>query len=292
MQINEIQAFLAICDLGSFRAAAQQLHLTQPAVSKRLLALESRLGHRLLDRVSRGSALTEAGRAYLPHARRLLIEVDNSNRALDNLNDEIKGQLSLALSHHIALHRIPSILRAFVKKYPQVDVNIEFMGSEAACQEITQGRIELGVITLPQPPAPRLEQHEIWRDSLQVLVAPEHPLARQKNIKPQALAQYPALLPDESTYTHRVIAQALAPYGVVPQLRQTSNYLETLKMLAGIGLGWTALPDSMVDSSLQALNFTGLKLERSLGAVRHPQRSLSNAANALLELLGSLESSD
>lgn len=285
MQISEIQAFVAVCDLGSFRAAANRLHLTQPAVSKRMSTLESRLGHRLLDRVGRGSVLTEAGRAYLPHARRLLMEVDNSSRALDNLSDEVTGHLGLALSHHIALHRMSPVLREFVRRYPQVELDIEFLGSETACHAIAGGRLELAVITLPQPPMLGLEQHEIWRDSMQILVAPEHPLAKVEQPQPQSLANYPALLPDESTYTYRVVAEALAPFGVVPSLRHTSNYLETLKMLAGIGLGWTALPSSMADSSLHVLNFPALSLERSLGAVRHPQRSLSNAASALLELL-------
>lgn len=285
MQISEIQAFVAVCDLGSFRAAGQQLHITQPAVSKRLSTLESRLGHRLLDRVGRGSALTEAGRAYLPHARRLLMEVDNSRRALDNLSTEVTGQLGLALSHHVALHRIPPVLQTFVQRYPQVELDIEFLGSETACHAIAGGRLELAVITLPQPAIPGLEQREIWHDPLQILVAPEHPLAQAKRPQPQSLSNYPALLPDESTYTYRIVAQALARFSVTPQLRQASNYLESLKMLAAVGLGWTALPSSMADGSLQALDIPSLTLARSLGVVRHPGRSLSNAAKALIALL-------
>ncbi len=285
MQLNEIQAFVAICDQGFFRAAADSIHITQPAISKRLATLEARLGHRLFDRVGRGSALTEAGRAYLPHARKLLMEVENSNRALDNLSDNVSGRLGLALSHHIALHRIPPVLRRFRQTCPAVDMDIEFLGSETACQAIATGQLELAIITLPQPALPGLEQREIWRDDLQILVAPDHPLAKLKNIEPTALQDYPALLPDESTYTYRVVAQALLPYGVIPKLRQTSNYLETLKMLATIGLGWTALPKTMGDSSLQALNVRQLNLQRSLGFVRHPQRSLSNAANAFMALL-------
>jgi len=285
MQLNEIEAFVAICDLGSFRAAANAIHITQPAISKRLATLETRLGHRLLDRVGRGSALTEAGRAYLPHARKLLMEVENSSRALDNLSANVSGRLGLALSHHIALHRIPPILRRFKQAYPEVDLEIEFLGSETACRAIASGRLELAIITLPQPAMPGLEQREIWRDRMHILVAPDHALTKQENLTPAALINTPALLPDESTYTYGIVANALAPFGVKPDLRQSSNFLETLKMLASVGLGWTALPESMIDSSLQVLNFEGLNLERSLGAVRHPQRSLSNAANAFLELL-------
>lgn len=285
MQINEIQAFVAICEQGSFRAAAETLHLTQPAISKRLSSLEARLGHRLLDRVGRGSVLTEAGRAYLPHARRLLVEVENSRRALDNLSAEVSGRLGLALSHHIALHRIPPVLRRFMRDFPQVEVDIQFLDSETACRSVANGHLELAIITLPEPPIAGLEQREIWPDPMRVYVAPDHPLAALKHPTPQALADWPALLPDASTYTHRIVAHALKPFAVLPHVLQTSNYLETLKMLASIGLGWSALPISMADESLHALALPQLKLQRSLGAVRHPQRSLSNAAKALLERL-------
>lgn len=285
MQISEIQAFVAICDQGSFRAAASEIHITQPAISKRLSSLEARLGHRLFDRVGRGSVLTEAGQAYLPHARRLLLEVENSNRALDNLSDQVAGHLGLALSHHVALHRIPPVLQRYVLAYPEVDIDIEFLGSETACQAIASGRLDLAIITLPEPVMPGLEQTGIWRDELQILVAPAHPLAQAARTDINALNDYPALLPEVSTFTYRMIAKALQPHGVVPDLRQSSNYLETLKMLATAGLGWTVLPASMANNQLQKLQFPNLELCRNLGVVRHPQRSLSNAAQALLGLL-------
>ena len=286
MQLKEIEAFIAVCDSPSFRVAAKRLYLTQPAISKRLAALEARLGHRLFDRVGRGAVLTEAGRTYLPHARRLLLEVENSNRALDNLSDEVDGHLGLALSHHIALHRIPPVLREFVRTYPQVEVNIEFLDSEMACQAVARGQLELAVITLPHPPREGLEQREVWRDPLCIVVARNHPLALTKSpLNPTSLSDYPALLPEESTYTHRIVAQALAQFGVTPKSALHCNYLETLKMLTSVGLGWSALPTSLVDSSVYVLDFENLHLSRSLGTLTDPERSLSNAARALLAML-------
>lgn len=285
MQLSAIEAFIAVCDHDTFRDAARQLHLSQPAISKRIATLETRLGHPLFDRVGRGVILTQAGRSFLPHARRLLTEFVDAHRALDNLSDHVSGELGLALSHHVALHRMPPVLRRFVDAYPQVQIDIRFLASEAACEAVRRGQVEIAVITLPDPALTDLEQKMIWADPMRILVAPSHPLATCAMPTPLDLAHVPALLPQPETYTHGIVARALAPFGITPQVRLASNYLETLRMLAGIGLGWTALPDTMTGADLVALNLPQLSLRRNLGTVRHPDRQLSNAARALLDLL-------
>lgn len=285
MQLSAVEAFIAVCDTGSFRDAALQLHLTQPAISKRIATLETRLEHPLFDRVGRGVILTEAGRSFLPHARRLLTEFDDAHRALDSLSDEVSGHLGLALSHHVALHRMPPVLRQFVDRYPEVQLDIRFLGSEAACEAVSQGRVELAVITLPDPPLAHLEQYEIWPDPMRILVAPGHSLASRTAPTPADLGAVPALLPEPETYTYGIVARALNAFGVTPRVRLASNYLDTLRMLAGIGLGWAALPETMAGDDLVGLDMPDMPLQRSLGTVRHPERHLSNAARALLELL-------
>src|SRR5699024_5193193 len=174
MQTETVEAFVAICDLGSFQAAADRLHVSQPAVSKRLANLEARLGQPLFDRVGRQLALTEAGAAYLPHARELLSVLDDGRRVLDNLGDRVAGRLRMGLSHHVGLHRMPAVLRAYVQAYPQVEMDIAFTDSEAACQAVVNGEQELAVITLPVPAHPVLVQQCIWDDPMGVFVAPEH----------------------------------------------------------------------------------------------------------------------
>lgn len=286
MQLSAIEAFVAVCEHGSVRAAASALHLTQPAVSKRLATLEDQLGHALFDRVGRGIAPTEAGRAFLPHARRMLAEFEDGHRALDSLSERVAGRLGLALSHHVGLHRMPPVLRRYVRRYPDVALDVAFLGSEAACQAVARGHLELAVITLPQPPRADLVQHEVWPDPMRVFVAPDHPLAAEPAPEPRHLGVYPALLPETDTTTYALVADALAAHGVTFRMQLASNYLETLKMLAAVGLGWSALPASMQDRELQALDIPGLSLQRSLGAVYHPRRRLSNAARAMLAELG------
>lgn len=284
MRIDALQAFVAVAELSSFQGAAGRLHLSQPAVSKRIAALETTLGYRLFDRVGRGIGLTEAGRAYLPHARETLAALADGQRALDNLADRVEGTLELAVSHHVGLHRMPELLRAFIRRYPNVAPQIEFADSEEAGQRVVNGESELALITLPVKPHATLISHTVWHDPLAVYAGLDHPLARRTQVDYAELATYPAVLPPPESYTYRIIETALSQRGVAVQARMTSHSLETLRMLADVGLGWTVLPQAM-PHRLVPLRLAPLAMQRELGVMRHPQRHLSNAARALLAML-------
>ena len=155
MDTANLQAFLAVADTGSFSRAAEQLHLTQPAVSKRIAMLEQQLDARLFDRIGRHVSLTEAGLALQPRAQQVLSLMNDTRRALSNLSSEVSGRLSIATSHHIGLHRLPPVLREFTRRHPQVSFDIQFLDSEVAYDKVLHGEIELAVITLaPEVAAP------------------------------------------------------------------------------------------------------------------------------------------
>jgi len=139
MNIASLKAFLAVADAASFSLAAERLFLTQPAISKRIAALESELDARLFDRIGRTVSLTEAGRALQPRARTILVDVEDSVRAITNLSGEVHGTLRFATSHHIGLHRLPPALKSFTRQYPDVRLDIQFMDSEAACLAVEHG---------------------------------------------------------------------------------------------------------------------------------------------------------
>ncbi|OBS08899.1 LysR family transcriptional regulator [Acidihalobacter prosperus] len=284
MDVNALQAFTAVAELSSFSEAAARLHLTQPAVSKRIRQLEGELGRRLFDRVARRVQLTEAGRALLPGARRILLELDESRRRLANLSGHVAGTLSIGTSHHIGLHRLPALLRGYTRRYPEVDLDLRFLDSEAGCAAVEHGDLELALVTLPPETPPQLVSTPVWDDPLTLVAAVDHPLAAIHG--PVALAQlaeYPAILPAIGTYTRGVIERALATHGLKPKVRLDTNYLETIRSMVSIGLGWSALPEILVDDSIKALSTDGLRLRRTLGFVRHRERTLSNAAAALID---------
>ena len=285
MDLATLNAFIAIAELGSFSEAAERLHLTQPAVSKRIASLEQQLNVRLFDRLGREVSLTEAGRALLPRAYQILNVLDDTRRALTNLNGEISGRLTLATSHHIGLHRLPPLLRAFTRAHPQVALDIQFLDSEVAYEEVLHGRAELAVITLAPETREPVHAVAVWDDPLDFVAAPEHPLARSKAISLADVAHHPAVFPGGNTFTHHIVRRLFEAQGLTPNIAMSTNYLETIKMMVSIGLAWSVLPRTMLDDQVERLPLPGIQLTRQLGYISHTERTLSNAARAFMNLL-------
>lgn len=285
MDIPNLQAFVAIAEYKSFSEASEHLYLTQPAISKRIAALESELDTSLFDRVGRHTQLTEAGRALLPRAQKILLEIEDSRRALQNLSDTVGGVLRFGTSHHIGLHRLPSVLRQYTKDFPEVELDIQFMDSEEACRAVEHGEMEMAIVTLPLAPQESLNLQHIWTDKLRVTVGSTHPLAKKKKLTLNDLANHKAILPARGTFTREIIEHAFAGKKLELDISLASNYLETIKMLVSVGLGWSILPEQMKSRDLKFINVPGLSLERKLGVVTHAKRSLSNAAIELFNLL-------
>ncbi|MDH3309957.1 MAG: LysR family transcriptional regulator [Gammaproteobacteria bacterium] len=285
MDISALQVFLAVAEAGSFTRAAERIYLTQPAISKRIAALESEIGTRLFDRIGRGIHLTPAGEALLSRARTVLQELEDVKRGITNLSGTITGELHVATSHHIGLHRLPGPLKRFHDTYPQVRLNLQFMDSEKACQAIAKGDIELAVVTLPTITSAPLKTETIWDDPLDIVVSPGHPLAQERRVKLEILLDYPAILPGPGTYTREIILNAFGSLRDRIQIGMATNYLEVLKMLAAIGLGWSALPRTMIDEGLKVVQIEKGVIRRELGIVTHEKRTLSNAGAALIRII-------
>jgi len=285
VDIAALKAFIAVADSGSFSLAAEQLFLTQPAISKRVSALENELEARLFDRIGRGVSLTEAGQALLPRARNILLDLEDSVRALSNLSGEVHGTLRFGTSHHIGLHRLPPVLKEFVHVYPEVRLDIRFMDSEEACLAVEHGELELAIVTLPPSPANVLQTEKVWDDPLAIMVARDHPLAQKRRPSLRDLANHPVILPATGTYTRQIAEAAFKEVDLHLDIALSTNYLETIHMLVSVGIGWSLLPVTMQDDQTRVLSVSALSLSRSLGVVYHRDRTLSNAARALTRLL-------
>ncbi|MDZ7787824.1 MAG: LysR family transcriptional regulator [Halofilum sp. (in: g-proteobacteria)] len=284
MELTALQAFVAVADTGSFSRAADALFLTQPAISKRIAALEEDLRARLFDRMARSVELTEAGRALLPHARRVLGELETSRQVVADLSGTVGGRLRIGTSHHVGLHRLPPVLRRYTSRYPDVELDLHFVDSEQACQAVDRGELELAVVTLPESPPETLALETLWPDPLDIVAAPEHPLSGEARVAVAELAQWPAILPAATTFTRRILAAALRPSGTQLRIALETNYLETIKMMVSVGLGWSALPRTMNHGELCVLPVEGLRLQRRLGLVSRVGRTPANAAGAFVEI--------
>ncbi|HCO58955.1 MAG TPA: LysR family transcriptional regulator [Porticoccaceae bacterium] len=285
METQLLEAFVAVVETGSFSDAAEQIHLTQPAVSKRIALLEDQLGCRLFDRIGRQINLTEAGAALLPRAQNLLQSLIDTRQHIRDLSGSVSGQLRLAISHHIGLHRLPPVLKAFAARHGDVTLSIDFMDSEVAYEAIRQGHFELAVVTLAPEAHAKIVATPIWRDPLCLVSSPDHYLTNAGKITLAKLCQHPAILPGMNTYTGRMIKRIFDEHEKNLAATMATNYLETIKMMVSVGLGWSLLPNTMLDTSLVQLHCPTIRLERQLGLIHHRDKSLSNAANAFIALL-------
>ena len=285
MDIANLQAFVAIAETGSFSEASLQLYLSQPAISKRIASLENELETDLFDRIGRQVSLTEAGRSLLPRAQKILLEIEDSRRILQNLSNTVSGTLRFGTSHHIGLHRLPTVLRRYTQRYPEVELDIQFMDSEEAFRAVEHGDLELAIVTLPLHKSEVLQTRCVWVDQLEVVTSKAHPLSKQRKLNLKTLAEHKAILPARGTFTREIIEQAFARQKQLPNISMASNYLETIKMLVSVGLGWSILPEQMCTKELKKLSVSELRLKRELGLVWHGRRTLSNAAQALQTML-------
>ena len=286
MDTQNLRAFTLVAETSSFSAAAQKLHLTQPAVSKRVALLEQQLDTALFDRIGRSISLTEAGMALLPFAKTVHQQLLAAEQSVRDLSGEVSGRLRLATSHHIGLHRLPPVLSSFNNSCPAVQIDIDFMDSEQAYELVLQGKVELAVVTLAPTTESSLITVPVWDDPLDFLVAREHQLAQQSVSSLNQLSQCPAILPGLNTYTGQIVKSLFDQHELELQVSMATNYLETIRMMASVGLGWTVLPRSMKDASLVSLKIEDIAIERTLGLVYHRDRSLSRAASEFINNLG------
>lgn len=285
MDTQHLAAFIAIADTGSFSAAASQLNLTQPAVSKRIALLEEQVGNPLFDRIGRSISLTQAGSLLLPRARAILQEVTAARRAIADLSGEVRGNLSVATSHHIGLHRLPPYLRQFLRQYPEVKLDLHFLDSEHAYQEVLQGRFDVAIVTLSQDQDARILAEPIWQDGLCFVAAKNHALARQTSLQLIDLTPYQAIMPDTNTSTTRLIKTLFDQQQQPLDITMVTNHLDTIKMMVSIGLGWGVLPATMISDEIATLPVKHPPLWRTLGCIYHRQRTLNNAAHKFVTLL-------
>ena len=284
MQIQNIRAFIMVAETRSFSRAAEQLFISQPAVSKRISTLEQALDCQLFDRLGKNILLTQAGQALVPSYQRILAEIDESQRIISTLRKQVSGHLIFGTSHHIGLHRLPPVLRQYTLLYPEVELDIQFMDSEQAAALILKGSIELALITLPDTIEAPLTTLAVWTDPMVCVVAKDHVLAKHKTLTKKQLAKYGVLIQSHSTHTRNIIDTALNLDSSTRVIME-SNYLETIKAMIQNNLGWGVLPESMVDDSLHQLNVKGVTMKRHLGLLLHESRTLSSPVEALLKIL-------
>ena len=284
MDIDSMLAFVTVVNEKSFSKAAEKLHLTQPAVTKRVQNLEQRLNVQLLERLNREIILTNAGETLLPHALSILHEFDNAVQAVKDIDRDITGTLRIVASHHIGLHRLPIILKEFSTLHPKVDLQLNFLDSESAYRLLKDNVADLAFVTIPEEIRLGFELHLEWDDPMSFVCGIEHPLCKIKKVLPKHLSEHNAILPSKSTLTYRVVETLFKTHKLTLNANIPTNYLETMKMMASVGMGWSVLPNTMIDDSLHILPVNYPPLARKLGAISYQKKHLGNSAKEFIAL--------
>lgn len=287
MNLAAFEAFVKVMETGSISMAAELLFITQPAVTKRIHSLEEYFGVKLFESAGRGVQATHAAHSLLPKVKNWLNELGDIHHTLSHEQGQVKGKLKIGTSHHLGLHHLRSHLLNYVQDFPEVTLDVHFVDSEQAHEQVLAGDLELAFLTLPPQGDHRLSYVNIWNDPLVFVAAPFHPLAQKHDLTLEDLIEYPSLLPAAQTYTSQITLAEFEKQGVKPKITMSNNPLESIRMLASIGLGWSVLPKTMLNSELTQLDIN-LVMHRQLGMVWHPGRTQSKAAQALVSLMKQL----
>lgn len=289
--LDDLDLLVAVAEKGSIGAVAQERRLSQPQLSRRLSALERRLGTRLLERSTRGSELTATGQVVVDWAVPLLAAADEFSRSVQALNEAAASDLSVAVSMTIAEYLAPSWLGRLHVSNPHVHVSIRVENSRRVIELVEAGDYELGFVETPAVPA-ELAHRRVGRDRLMIAVAPTHEWATRSGPVPVTeLADTELLVRESGSGTRFTLDRALQRHGL--SLREgmvvASNTALRAAATAGVGpivLSSLALTEDVAAGRLRDVEVAGLDLQRPFTAVWRPERALSDPARALLDVVG------
>ncbi len=285
MTLEALRQFRALVECGGFRAAAERVHRSQPAVSHQLKTLERELGHILLDRKT--CKPTPAGQRLYERASRLLTDAEALRRELDDFDETRARELLLGTSDTTALYVLPPVIRRFAEAMPHTRLVIVNRSTEGIADQVERGDLDLGIVTLPVGRS-SLEERELFRQEL-VLVAPaNHRLSGRHIVDLSKLKGESFLLLGTGTRTGSLLRQHFRRTGFEPQIVLDTGSFEVIKRYVAEGVGISFLPKQVItpaDLALTTLRVPGLP-EVSIGAVWRKGSYRTLAEKTFLGLLG------
>lgn len=291
MNISQMRTFVTVVDRGSFSEAARAMGISQPAVTMQIQALESDLGATLLDRRYRRIDLTEAGRALLPYARRVLDELEHARGEIGALSDTVTGHLTIAASTTPGVYVIPRLLGAFLSENPQVRVTITVHDTAEVADAVESGRADIGV-TGAVVKGSRAVYQELGTDELVVICPPGSPLAGRPQVEVALLAESDWVMREPGSGTRQVAERILAERGLDPaELRVVVELGAGEAIVSAVegGLGAAMLSRYVADKALalrtvSRVDLAGRPIERPFYSVL-PKGTPTRAASAFHEHL-------
>lgn len=281
MELRQLEYFVAVVEEHSFTKAAQRERVAQPAVSAQIRRLERQVGQSLLTRSSRAVRLTQAGAAFLPHARAALAAIQDAQRAVDEVAQLVRGSVAIGT---VTLHPVDvaGLMADLHADHPSVEITLGTDNSDVLMDKLADGRLDIAIVSIGVDEQPaHLDVHGITDEAVEAAVALDHPLARRRSLPLDVLCNHPLISLPVGTGLRTRLDTACAAAGVMPRIAFEATSPLELAELAGHGLGVAILPTSIArnDPRLHVLRLVPALRGRLVWAWR---RDMTSPAARLL----------
>jgi DNA-binding transcriptional LysR family regulator len=282
--LNDLQAFRAVAELNSFRKAAEALHLSQPAFSRRIEKLEEALGVRLLDRTTRRVNLTSVGRDFDRKVQQLLDDLDHTLLGIRGVAATRMGEVTIACVPSTVYYFLSQVISRYHERYPKIRVKILDAGANEVLSVVASGEADFG-LNFVGGEEPDIDFKPLLEERFVAACRRDHPLAGKRRVSWTEMAQYDYISVSKVSGNRLLLDQALSGLRGRPQSIYETQHVTTMLGLVEAGLGVAAVPSiAMPDADhplLVSVPLVDPVVTRKIGLIRRKGRTLSPAAQQL-----------
>ncbi|PTX58322.1 DNA-binding transcriptional LysR family regulator [Melghirimyces profundicolus] len=284
MNLTQILTFLAVAKHNSFRKAAEELMLTQPAVSAQIRSLEEELGAPLFLR--QRVRISSAGKAFLPYARQVAALLEEGKQAVRDTEELRRGSFTIGATSGAAITILPRLLTYFRDIRPRLRVTVHTLTGDQVVQGVLEGRLDAGISYQVQP-TDHLEHQVLFYDTLTLVAPLDHPAAKEDYFQLERLKETALISLVPNAAERRLIDQVLREKGIQPEASIELSSLEEVKRMVREGLGLALIPrlslDPEADQRLRQIRVPGLKSQLPVVLLYPKERYHSSALRRLLD---------
>lgn len=288
LNLDQLRALLKVVELGSFSAAARQLHLTQPAVSLQIRELERRFGVRLIERLGKQAHATTPGATLAEAARRIFHECEAADAVMRPYRGGWIGRVHIGATNTMLVHMLPPILRELSRRHPGIDLHVANMPTRESVDRILQNRLDLALVTLPVEKR-HLRITPLLPDRL-VAIFPPGSRNLPDEVTPEFVAGQPLLMEHTGGAVYALVTRWLSGLGSPPRAPMHLGTIEALRSAVAADLGMSIVPEIAVLGPISNVVVRPLlpRLSRTLALIEHRNKpnapALEIVRNALLAL--------
>jgi len=289
MQIESLKVFCDLAETESFTKTAQINNITQSAVSQQISSLERQFKSLLIERSKKRFRLTREGKVLYDYSKQIIQTYDSLYSKLQEIQDIISGTIRVATIYSIGLHDLPPYIKKFLKAYPTVNVHVEYRRSNQVYEDVLGNVVDLGLVAYPQRDN-KLEIFPLRKDPLVLITHPQHPFAKQKNVKLKTLAGQKFIGFQPDIPTRKALDKILKESNVEVQHVMEFDNIETVKRAVEIDAGVAIVPQGTVvqetaKNTLAAIDLDDGDFFRPLAAIYKKNKVLSPAMKQFLSIL-------